>query len=101
VADLAAAHIAALPLLDHTAGPRVLNCGYGRGSSVRQVLRAVEQACGRALDIRYLARRAGDPSEVVADNRLLLSHTDWRPRFDDMTLMVREAVAGCVVAVEA
>ena len=93
VEDLADAHLAALQLLDGPAAPRVLNCGYGRGWSVLQVLDAVERACGRRLDRRPAPRRPGDPSEVIADNRRLLGCTDWRPRRDSLERIVHDAPA--------
>ncbi|WP_174301742.1 UDP-glucose 4-epimerase GalE [Caulobacter sp. S45] len=96
VEDLAAAHIAALPLLQAEDAPRVLNCGYGRGWSVLEVLDAVEQASGVRLRRRDVGRRPGDPSEVVADASRLLRHTSWRPQRDDLARIVGDALAAQV-----
>ncbi len=93
VEDLAAAHIAALPLLQVSEAPRVLNCGYGRGWSVLEVLDAVERAAGTRLRRLNLPRRPGDPSEVVADASRLRRHTNWRPERDDLHRIVDDALA--------
>ncbi len=92
VEDLALAHLAALPLATLADAPRVLNCGYGRGWSVLQVLDAVERACGHRIPRRWADRRNGDPSEVVADNRRILGYTAWRPKRDQLDDMVRDAL---------
>ena len=92
VEDLAAAHIACLPLLQAPDAPRVLNCGYGRGWSVLEVLDAVERTAGVRLRRRNLPRRPGDPSEVVADASRLLRHTCWRPGRDDLNRIVEDAL---------
>lgn len=93
VEDLAAAHLAALPLIGSDGAPRVLNCGYGRGWSVLEMLDAVERASGRRLNRRPAPRRPGDPSEVVADNARILGATDWRPRCFDLDRIVQDALA--------
>ena len=93
VEDLATAHLAALPLMQTPHAPRVLNCGYGRGWSVLEVLQAVERASGVRLRWRDVGRRVGDPSEVVADPSRLLRHTGWRPQRDDLSRIVRDALA--------
>jgi UDP-glucose 4-epimerase len=93
VEDLASAHLAALPLLDREDAPRVLNCGYGRGWSVLQMLDALERGAGRRIERRPAPRRPGDPSEVVADNARILQWTDWRPRRADLDRIVADALA--------
>ena len=94
VADLADAHVAALDWL--VANPRenaTLNCGYGRGFSVLEVLDAVDRVTNRTIERRLEGRRAGDPAELVADNRAILSTLDWRPARADLDGIVRDAVA--------
>lgn len=89
VSDLAEAHLAALAAVD---GPRrVFNVGYGRGASVLQVLSAVEAVTGQRLARRPAPARAGDPPSVVADNRLLLAETAWRPRRDSLPEIINDA----------
>lgn len=97
VSDLADAHVAALRHLD--AAPTdagcftALNCGYGHGYSVRDVLTAVERAAGKPLDIRIAPRRAGDPPALVADARKIAATLNWRPAHDDLDGIVRSALA--------
>ena len=95
VEDLAAAHLAVLPLLlaEPTCAPRVLNCGYGRGWSVLEVLGAVERAASVRIRRLPTTRRPGEASEVVADNSRLLRHTGWRPQRNDLDRIVRDALA--------
>lgn len=94
VADLADAHVAALDwLVTHPAQSVTLNCGYGRGFSVMEVLDAVDRVTNRTLDRRMEGRRAGDPAELVADNRAILATFDWTPRRADLDGIVRDALA--------
>ena len=94
VSDLAAAHVAALRLLiADPAQNHTLNCGYGRGFSVLEVLDAVDRVTNRTIDRRLEARRAGDPAELIADNRAILAALDWRPERDDLDGIVRDALA--------
>ena len=93
VSDLAAAHVAALRDLEEGGGSRVLNCGYGRGFSVYEVLDAVQAEAGTALEIRDGPRRAGDPPALVCDPSRLRAALQWSPRYDDLGLIVRSALA--------
>jgi len=94
VSDLAAAHVAALERL--IARPRenlVLNCGYGRGLSVLEVLDAVDRANGSPVRREIGPRRTGDPPQLVAGNRRLLDTLDWRPAHADIDTIVDHALA--------
>ena len=94
VSDLAAAHVAALDLL--VAEPtrnHFLNAGYGRGFSVQQVLDAVDRVTNMTIERRLEGRRAGDPAELVADNRAILATLDWKPALDDLDTIVKDALA--------
>jgi UDP-glucose 4-epimerase len=94
VTDLADAHLHALEALE--AAPEenlTLNCGYGRGFSVLQVLDAVERVAGKTLDRRMEPRRPGDPDALVADNSAILARLPWRPRLDDLDTIVTHALA--------
>jgi UDP-glucose 4-epimerase len=93
VTDLADAHLKAL---DHlmAGGPSLtLNCGYGRGFSVREVLRTVEQVAGRRLPVRDAPRRAGDAPRLVAEPGALRERLAWKPRYDDLRTIVATALA--------
>lgn len=94
VSDLAAAHVAALELLvERPAESHTLNCGYGRGFSVLEVLDAVDRVTNMKLDRKLEGRRAGDPAELVADNGAILSTISWRPARDDLDTIVQDALA--------
>lgn len=92
VEDLASAHIDALRYLRNGGESTTLNCGYGHGYSVRDVLQAVEKANGAALTIREETRRAGDPPELVAVAERIQSTLGWQPQFDDLDTIVRTSL---------
>ena len=91
--DVADAHVAALRHLEEGGPGGVFNCGYGRGFSVREVLGVVQAVSGKTLDVREGARRAGDPAELVADVSRIGETLRWAPRHDDLSLIVRSALA--------
>jgi UDP-glucose 4-epimerase len=94
VADLAEAHVLALEAL--MANPQqslVLNCGYGRGFSVNEVLDAVDRVSGVTLKRHVEARRPGDPDALVADNRQILELLPWQPKYQDLETIVAHALA--------
>jgi len=92
VEDLATAHLDALTYLRDGGKPATLNCGYGHGYSVREVVHAVEQACGESLTLVETARRAGDPPELVAVVEKIQSVIGWTPQFDDLEKIVRTSL---------
>lgn len=94
VSDLAAAHVDALEaLIASPAENLLLNCGYGRGFSVLEVLDAVDRVTNMTIERRIEPRRAGDPDALIADNRAILARLPWRPRRDDLDGIVRDALA--------
>jgi UDP-glucose 4-epimerase len=68
-----------------------MNCGYGHGASVREVISSVERVIGRPLPVKESPRRAGDPAWLVADARKIRDVLGWQPRFDDLDEIVRTA----------
>ena len=92
VEDLATAHVDALTYLRNGGQPAVLNCGYGHGYSVREVLSAVEHANGEKLNISEEPRRAGDPPELVAVAERVREVLGWTPQFDDLDTIVRTSL---------
>jgi len=94
VSDLAAAHVAALEwLVAHPAENLAMNCGYGKGLSVNEVLDAVDRHTNLPVKRVIEGRRAGDPPELVADNHKLLETLDWRPSYADIDRIVADALA--------
>jgi UDP-glucose 4-epimerase len=94
VDDLAAAHIHALEkLIAHPAESYTLNCGYGRGFSVLEVLDAVDRATNAPIARILAPRRAGDPDALTADNSAILETLPWRPKLDDLDTIIAHALA--------
>lgn len=94
VSDLAAAHVAALEkLIAEPTSNYVMNCGYGRGFSVLEVLDAVDRITNMRIERRLEPRRAGDPPALVADNNCILATLPWRPQRDDLDMIVADALA--------
>jgi UDP-glucose 4-epimerase len=89
---LADAHLAALEHLGAGGESLTLNCGYGHGASVREVLAAVERASGRKLDVRVGPCRPGDAPMLIADTRRIRKALKWRPRLDDLDAIVTSAL---------
>ncbi|MFN2309386.1 MAG: UDP-glucose 4-epimerase GalE [Gammaproteobacteria bacterium] len=93
VEDLAEAHIKALEYLRKGGASVTLNCGYGHGYSVREVIDAVERVAGHAIRVEEVARRAGDPPSLVASADQARSVLGWTPRLDDLDLIVQTSLA--------
>ncbi|MGQ0384107.1 MAG: UDP-glucose 4-epimerase GalE [Gammaproteobacteria bacterium] len=93
VEDLADAHLRALDYLRADGASTALNCGYGRGYSVREVLAMVARVSGRKLAIREAPRRAGDPARLVARADRIRRVLGWQPRHQDLEGIVRTALA--------
>lgn len=93
VEDLASAHLAALDYLRRGEPSTTLNCGYGHGYSVREVLRMVEKVAGQPLVIKEEPRRPGDPPTLVADASRIGSVLGWKARYDDLEAIVKTSLA--------
>ncbi len=93
VNDLAAAHVLALQaLIAEPERSLTMNCGYGRGFSVREVLDAVDRVTGETLVRREEPRRAGDPASLVADPARIRRELGWKPRHDDLDTIIEHAL---------
>lgn len=103
VTDLADLHVRALDYLRSGGENLVANCGYGHGFSVREVIRAAEKVSGKRVSVEEAPRRAGDPAELVADASLARRILEWKPRFDDLEVIIDHALRWeekCAVPVE-
>ena len=92
VADLARAHLHAVDYLRQGGRSEVLNCGYGHGYSVRDVLRSVERVSGKPLVVREEPRRAGDPPSLVAQADRIRQVLGWTPALDDLDGIVASSL---------
>jgi UDP-glucose 4-epimerase len=92
VSDLAAAHLDALTHLRRGGESLTLNCGYGTGYSVFEVIEVVKRVSGINFDVRLSPRRAGDPAAIVAKADRIRERLGWQPRYDDLTTIVDQAL---------
>jgi UDP-glucose-4-epimerase GalE len=90
IEDLAEAHLAALERLEPGKELK-LNLGIGRGYSVREVIRTVEEVTGKKVPVREGPRRPGDPPELVAASDRAKRELNWQPRFTDLRAIVETA----------
>ena len=93
VCDLSNAHIRALNYLRGSGDSATLNCGYGHGYSVREVIDTVKRVSGVDFPVVMQARRMGDPAFIVADTRRIQRVLSWKPLYDDLEAIVRHALA--------
>lgn len=94
VSDLAAAHVLALEaLIDAPQDSMIMNCGYGRGFSVNEVLDSVDRVAGVKINRQIEGRRAGDPDALTADNSRILARLPWEPRYQELDTIVAHALA--------
>lgn len=92
VSDLAEAHWSALQYLRSGGEAIALNCGYGKGFSVREVIETLEQVIGRKLPVKTGPRRPGDIGSIIADNTKIKSLLGWEPKYDDLKGIVESAL---------
>jgi UDP-glucose 4-epimerase len=93
VSDLVRAHLNALHYLRSGGRSVTLNCGYGRGFSVLQVLDAVKRVSGVDFRVDKAARRPGDAVQIMADSQLVRQTLGWQPRFDNLETIIAHALA--------
>ncbi|MCB2013275.1 MAG: UDP-glucose 4-epimerase GalE [Sphingobium sp.] len=93
VSDLASAHVLALEaLMAEPQRNHQLNCGYGRGFSVLEVLNAVDRVTNKPIERRIEGRRAGDPPSLVSDNREIMERFPWKPQYADLDTIIAHAL---------
>jgi UDP-glucose 4-epimerase len=93
VSDLIAAHMDALAHLRRGGESGIFNCGYGKGFSVLEVIKAVEKAHGAPIEVNRVGRRPGDPAAIVAGAARVRDILGWQPRYDDLDVIVTSALA--------
>ncbi len=93
VSDLAAAHVLTLEaLIADPVRSLTMNCGYGRGFSVNEVLDAVDRVTNRKLVRRIEGRRAGDPDSLISDPSRLRQALGWEPNHADLDTIIAHAL---------
>lgn len=93
VSDLAQAHILALEaLICEPQRSLTMNCGYGRGYSVLEVLDAVDRVTNQRIARQFSPRRPGDPDSLISDNRRIMATLPWVPQHDDLDTIVAHAL---------
>ena len=92
VSDLADAHIQALNYLRNGGESTLLNCGYGHGFSVREVINAVNHVNGTPIKVEQYPRRPGDPPTLIAAVEKIHHTLDWTPKYDDLEFIVKTSL---------
>ena len=91
VEDLSELHILAMNYIMESEDNLVINCGYGKGYSVREVIDTAKKVTGRDFRVEEGDRRPGDIPHLVADNRRIRQIFDWKPKFDDLEKIIETA----------
>jgi len=91
VNDLAGAHLRALDYLLESGENGQMNCGYGHGFSVREVVETAKRITGADFRVEEAGRRPGDAPALIADSSLLRSKTGWTPEYDDLDFIIKTA----------
>ncbi|ABA20671.1 UDP-galactose 4-epimerase [Trichormus variabilis ATCC 29413] len=92
VEDLATAHLDALAYLEQGNASQILNCGYGQGYSVRQVIERVKAISGVDFPVIEAERRSGDPVCVTACSDKIRHVLGWQPKYDDMNQIIHSTL---------
>lgn len=93
VEDLASAHLKALDYLRSGGEPQTVNCGYGHGYSVREVISTVNRLHGTPIKTIEEPRRAGDPPSLIAKAQRVREILGWQPQYDNLEVIVRSQLA--------
>jgi UDP-glucose 4-epimerase len=93
VEDLAAAHVDALEYLERESTSQILNCGYGNGYSVKEVLSKIKEVSGVDFPVVETPRREGDPACVIASGKKIREVIGWNPQHNSLDEIVRSALA--------
>ena len=92
VEDLASAHISALEHLLNEGSSQVMNCGYGHGYSVKEVIACFNQVLQKPLNIKITKRRQGDLGMVISNNKKIRTTLQWKPNYDSLEAIVLSAL---------
>ena len=93
VSDLAKIHFKVLERIDKSHQSKILNCGYGKGFSVKQVLNEFKKYSSKNIKILELPKRKGDLAKMITDNKRLKKFIKWRPKFNSLKAMVKSSIS--------
>jgi UDP-glucose 4-epimerase len=93
VSDLVRVHSDALRYLRAGGASVTLNCGYGHGFSVREVIEMVKRVSGLDFEVEIAPRRPGDPAQIVAASDRVREALEWKPHYDDLATIINHALA--------
>ena len=91
VVDLASAHLRAIEYLFENRSSQVMNCGYGHGYSVKEVVKTVKEVTGVDYPVEESGRRAGDPAKLISKVDKIKNTIDWKPKHDDLNFIIKTA----------
>ena len=91
VSDLADAHVKALEYLEKGGSSEIMNCGYGHGFSVKEVIARVKEVTGVNFKVVESPRRAGDPASLTARADKIQKVIGWKPKHDDLNFIIQTA----------
>lgn len=91
VSDLVNAHLLAMNHIEKENVSNTYNLGYGHGYSVKEIIESVERVTGTTINSVVEGRRAGDPAELIADNEKIVNTLDWKPKSNDIDLIISSA----------
>ena len=92
VSDLSQIHIKILQKINLIKKSKILNCGYGKGISVQQVINEFKRNTKKPIKIVYLPKRQGDMTQITSDTRKLNKFLKWKPRFNNLSNMVKSSI---------
>src|SRR5207237_130354 len=86
-------HVSALDYLAERGASATLNCGYGRGYSVLEIVGSLKRISGRDFPVSVAPRRPGDIDAIIAANERIRQTLAWSPQYDDIDVILRDALA--------
>ncbi len=92
VVDLANIHIKVLKKIELSKKSTILNCGYGKGVSVNQVVKKFQKIIMKKITINFSNRRSGDVAQVYADTKKLNKFLNWKPKYNHLRIMLQSAI---------
>ena len=92
VSDLASIHLEAANYLLEKKISNIFNCGYGKGYSVLEVINIAKKIYGEKIKFEYDKRRPGDAEKLISNVDKLHQHINWKPKFDNLDLIIQTAV---------